>query len=187
MALCPPPFEPTFPFGPYLRFTCRTLDVRLDFAAGKFLPGAGEDRLDRWGYDRDIDLEYVAKMFYGYSGASHREGPPFKAPHIFTGRFFGLTDLEYRHLKAMSLLWVEQGDRTRLYDGRLVLEETKPRTRAKFDPGILYSLPAETYIEYYFPVFDVIWEDFKDFGRFKTGYRIDIKLREWDADLPVPA
>lgn len=183
---CPPPFVPTYPFGTGLRFTCRTLDVSINFADDKFLSADGEERLDRWGWDRDIDLEYVAKMFYGHSGASHRRGVSFRAPHIFSGRFVNLTEQEHRHLKAMYLLWVQQGEITRLYDGRQVLEETKPQTRLSFNPPINYTLPTDVDIIYYFPVFDVIWEEFKDYGRFGRGYRIDVKLREWDADRPVP-
>ncbi|MGL5059294.1 MAG: hypothetical protein ACRC62_04865 [Microcoleus sp.] len=179
-------FAPTFPFGPSVRFTCRTLDVTLNYADNKFRADDDENQLVRHGWERDIDMEYAAKMFYGWAGASHRDGPPFRAPYVFQGRFHNLTEQEYRRLKAMWLLWLEKGDRTRLYDGRLVLEEAKPRTRALHTPTIAYALPTETDIIYYFPVFDVIWEDFKDFGRTAMGYRIDIKLREWDADQPVP-
>ncbi len=182
---CPPPFVPTYPYGPYLRFVCRTLDLTIRFDEKKFVGALSEDRLGRTGYDREKDPEYTAKMFYGYSGASHRKGPAFKAPQICRASLQSLTDTQYRTLKEMWLLWIEQGATTRLYDGRLVLEEAKPRTHAKFNPGITYTLPTSVDVEYYFPILDVVWDEFKDLGRSPSGYRLEFTLKEWDADRPV--
>jgi hypothetical protein len=184
---CPPPFEPTFPFGPYLRFTCRSIDLTIRFDQGKFLAGQGEEPLARWGFDFEKDPEHLAGHFYGYSGYSHRDGTQniYRSPHIFRMSFQKLTQAEHNDLQAIWLLWQEQQEICRLYNGRILTQETKPRRRAKFNPAITYSIPVHPEIEFYFGIFDVQFEVFKNFGRYQSGYRVDIEAREWNPATPV--
>jgi hypothetical protein len=191
MAPCPPPLVPTYPFGPSLRFVCSTIDRTLTWADDKFVSGTGEDQLSKWGYYRERDPEKLAEQFYSYAGYSHREALPYGVPYVMRGHLHNLTQAEYLDLLDMVKLWREQKTVTRLYDGRLVTVETKPRARARFNPTITYTLPTRAATDHFFAQYDVIWKEFTDYGRysnrnFEERYRVDFTLEEWNPVTPIP-
>jgi hypothetical protein len=178
-------FTPTFPFGPSLRLVCQSLDVTLNRIDGKFTPNTGDGMLTGWGYDRYPDTDFLAKTVYGHSGASHRRKQPYPAPQIIEMSLQNLSEVEYRLLRGMHLLWDQKGFITRLYDGLYVFEEASPRTRAKFNPGITYALPTEIDLVYYFAIFDIQIEEFRLLGKGESDYSVYIKAKEFDPDRPV--
>ncbi|MGL5059046.1 MAG: hypothetical protein ACRC62_03610 [Microcoleus sp.] len=133
----------------------------------------------------------MAEQFYSYGGYSHRDGFPYSVPYVMRGKLHNLTEAEYLDLLDMVKLWREQRTITRLYDGRLVTVETKPRIRARFNPTITYTLPVRAATDHFFAQYDVAWKDFIDYGRystrgFETRYRIDFTLEEHNPVTPIP-
>jgi hypothetical protein len=107
------------------------------------------------------------------------------------GKLQNLTQAEYLDLLDMVKLWREQKTVTRLYDGRLVTVETKPRARARFNPTITYAMPTRVATDHFFAQYDVIWKEFVDYGRysnrnFEERYRVDFTLEEWNPVTPIP-
>jgi hypothetical protein len=179
-------FTPTYPFGPYQRFMKGGRQVFLNYTDNKFAPGPGDAWLERYGYDREPDPEYQVSMVYNYVGASQFDGPPHRAPYLFRWRLQNISAADFRDFNAMHLLYLNRGEPTRLWDGRMVLEEVKPRVRARFDPGITYALPNDPDIDHFFGIFNIGITKLRVLGKGRNGYRLEMEAMEHDPDLPVP-
>jgi hypothetical protein len=176
-------FDPTFPFGPYQRFTYGSLEVILNYTDHRWMGGQGSTLLDEWGYDRYQDPEYLAKTRYGYLGASHWQAPPHNAPYKFEWKLQTLPEADYYTLWAMYRQSLRDRQPIRLDDARLALDEPTPRTRGKV--GTVIGAPVVAGMEFFFPRFDIVLDLGRDRGRWQNGYTLNMTAIEYDPDRPV--
>jgi hypothetical protein len=178
-----------YPQDGYHQFTLGSLTVTLNAAAFTYSPLTQQSLYERYGYDRRRNTTELAKSFYGYSGASHYEGPPYAAPYEFEWNLQGITEATYYQLLALQDRLLRLKTRVRFVDYLWPLQEDTPRTRAKVG-GLLTPYTSGTAL--FYPVFDI--DDFliteptpwQQSPSHKSSWACKITAKESNANVPVP-
>lgn len=178
-------YIPAYPFGPWQRLRYGGITVLLDYT-NKPPIGAGGNLLEQWGYDRYLDPEYLTKPQINYAGYSQFDGPAHRAPHRFEWRFDSLSAENYRLLRAIWLRSLADKQPVRLEDGRYLLDEPAPRTRAQVSPDINYTVPTVAGMATYFPKFDVILDIGRERSISANAYSLSMTAVEYNPAEPVP-
>jgi hypothetical protein len=134
-----------------------------------------------FGCDRTPDPEYLAKTFFGYSGASHWEGYPFAAPYRYRWKLQLLSDATYYGLKALARRSRDTHTPIRLLDYLIPLDEDAPRIRG----AVGAELPSPfAGVKRFYPQFNVELVVGEGVPR-AWGWEVEMSAIEYDPDLPV--
>lgn len=169
-------------WGTFQRFEYEELSLELRLSDYVYRAGNGDSYFQKIGYDRFPVQDAQPGMFYGYTGFSHIEGPPYRPPLFFSWDFQWLSPDQYAQLRAIVERSRAAKAPVRLIDSLLKYVEVAPRTRAKIGA-------VETFygMDWYFAQFDVWLEplggkEVRENGR----YYLKLEGREWNPAERVP-
>lgn len=173
-----------YPVGGYHRFLASGLDVTLNSDAFTY-PSSGKTLYERYGYDRLRPIEYAPTYEFNYIGATHKKGPAFRRPFVFSWNLYLVTPKTKGELELL-----EEEDTIRFLDYLWPIQDKAPRKRGKVGP-ILTPLTPNTV--WYYPQFDITqfrveeiepWE--QEGARHKDGHTLKVTAIEADVYKFVP-
>lgn len=171
-----------FPEAGYQKFVLGANEIILNAAAFPFAAGTGDTWLDLFGCDRAQDPQYLAKTFFGHSGASHWEANNFTAPYRYRWRLQLLDEATAFGLRSLARRSRNTQTPIKLLDYLIALDEDAPRIRGAV--GAVLPAPFAGVVRYY-PQFNIELTAGEPVPH-EYGYDLEMSAIEYDADLPVP-
>lgn len=182
-----------FPWGTQQTLSYGSISVTLAYSNLVFRPSGKDNLFAQVGCDRIRDPEYADSFPLNYMGASQKDGPPHRAPYLYSWQLQLLTYEQKERLEAISFLSQENNTPVRLVDRFYALAEPSPRFRAAAGAVPPAGAPSIPGMVYFWPIFDLLPLTITRVSRMPTGtcddpeflYQVDMNAREANPYAPV--
>jgi hypothetical protein len=183
----------SFPWGTLQTLSYGGITLTLSYANLVFRPSGNDSILSQVGCDRFEDPESLPSFTLNYSGATHKDGPPYRAPYKYAWQLQELTITQLEQAKAIARLSRDANSPVRLVDRFYGLGEPTPRTRAAAGTVPVAGAPTVPGMVYFFPIFDLLPLVIGAVSRYQIGscdapeyrYKLDMTATEYSPDQPV--